>query len=154
MSEAVDASGRNPAAAKLYSPQLLGLATQLANFPLTQDLPNAHEARSRTCGSTVTVGLKLGEGGAIERIGCKVSACAVGQAAAAIMASDIKGRTLADIQRAQSQIEGWLKEGGDAPEWPGFDALLPVLPHAGRHGALLLPWQAALGALSISDAAS
>lgn len=154
MSEAVDASARKPAAAKLYSPQLLGLATQLANFPLTSDLPFQFEARSRTCGSVVAVGAALEENGGTQRIGCKVSACAVGQAAAAIMAMDIKGRTLSDIQRALTQIESWLKTGNFAPEWPGFNALLPVLPHAGRHGALLLPWQAALGALSMNAAGS
>ncbi len=154
MSELADASARKPAAAKLYSPQLLSLATQLANFPLTADLPLQFEARSRTCGSVVAIGFALAKDDGIDRIGCKVTACAVGQAAAAIMAGDIRGQTFADIQRALTQIESWLKTGGNPPEWHGFDALLPVLPHAGRHGALLLPWQAALGALSMNDPAS
>jgi len=34
------------------------------------------------------------------------------------------------------------------PDWPGLDAIEAARAFPGRHGAMLLPWQAALAALS------
>lgn len=135
-------------AAKLYTPRLLSLAIELAAFPLTEDLPLTAEARSRTCGSTIMLGVLTGDGGVVERVGLQVSACAIGQSSAAIMAMDARGRTPEDFARALAAIDAWLGGEGSAPQWPGFDALEPALPHPGRHGALLLPWKAMVEALS------
>ncbi|MFL0356597.1 iron-sulfur cluster assembly scaffold protein [Erythrobacter sp. GH1-10] len=132
---------------KLYSPRLLALSASLADFPLDHPFELRAEARSRTCGSTIEVGLETDAGGAVTRIGMQVSACAVGQSSAAVLASDIRGRTARDVSTALERIERWLERGGDPPDWPGFDALLPAQAHSGRHGALLLPWKAVVEAL-------
>lgn len=134
--------------AKLYSPALLSLATELARFPLDDDLPLKAEARSRSCGSVITLGLALSASGHVTRIGMKVSACAIGQASAALLAraaTGSDGKRIADIAAG---IEAWLEGKGDLPDWPGLEALVPALAHPGRHGALLLPWTAACSALS------
>jgi NifU-like protein involved in Fe-S cluster formation len=136
------------AATKLYSPALLGLATGLADFPLTDDLPLRAEARSRSCGSVIVLGLALGEGGRIGRIGMQVSACAIGQASAALLAQNAVGRDAGAIDAAARALQRWLAGEGALPEWPGIDALAPAQGHPGRHGALLLPWTAARAALS------
>jgi NifU-like protein involved in Fe-S cluster formation len=133
---------------KLYSPRLLALSARLSDYPLLNNLPITATARSRTCGSVIDVGLDTDAQGAISRIGMLVSACAVGQSAAAIMAEGMSGRDLAKLKRTLEQIEGWLDGQGDPPDWPQFDALLPAREHSGRHGALLLPWKAAVEALS------
>jgi NifU-like protein involved in Fe-S cluster formation len=135
-------------AAKLYSPQLLGLATGLANFPLTNDLPLRAEARSRSCGSVITLGLALDDAGLIARIGMRISACAIGQASAALLAQSAAGRAPTAIDTASEALELWLAGEGALPEWPGIEALAPARDHPGRHGALLLPWTAARMALS------
>jgi len=49
--------------AKLYSPALLGLATGLAQYPFDPELPLTAEARSRSCGSVIALGLALDGGG-------------------------------------------------------------------------------------------
>jgi NifU-like protein involved in Fe-S cluster formation len=136
------------AATKLYSPELLGLATGLANFPLSDDLPLTAEARSRSCGSVIALGLALNEAGQIARIGMQVSACAIGQASAALLAQSAAGRASAIINAAGEALERWLAGEGALPDWPGIAALAPARDHPGRHGALLLPWTAARMALS------
>jgi NifU-like protein involved in Fe-S cluster formation len=135
-------------AERLYTPELLALAVGLAQYPLTDDLPLTGEARSRSCGSTLCIGLALDAGGRIERIGLRVAACAVGQASAAIFAAAAPGRTGADLSGTLADLEAWLADDGPAPAWPGLDAIAPARAYPGRHGAMLLPWKAALDALS------
>ncbi len=141
-------------AGKLYSPAMLSLATELASYPLPGDWPLTASARSRTCGSTVEMGLKLARDGAVESIGLKVSACAVGQASAALLARSIVGKSAADIGAARGQIADWLDGKGGLPEWPEFELLEAARDSKGRHGALLLPWNAAVEALSMVQASS
>lgn len=131
----------------LYSPSLLALAASLADYPLDRDFAHRAQARSRTCGSTIEIGLDTGPDGAITRIGMMVTACAVGQGSAAILARSARGRSAADIARAAERVDLWLKGGGEPPDWPGFETLLAAREHLGRHGALLLPWKAASDAL-------
>ncbi len=133
---------------RLYSPALLGLATGLARYPLGPDLPLVAEARSRSCGSVIALGLALGEDGTIARIGMRVSACAIGQASAALLAESALGGPPAKVQATGDALAAWLAGEGDLPAWPGIEALAPALAHPGRHGALLLPWTAAREALS------
>lgn len=132
--------------AKLYTPELLALAIGLARFPFDPEARYTGAARSRTCGSTVDASIALGDDGRIEHVGLRVSACAIGQAAAAIFSQGAAGMNAASIAAALVEIEAWL-DGGPEPRWPGFAPLLPALPHKGRHGALTLPWRAALEAL-------
>lgn len=135
-------------AGKLYTPDLLALATELAHFPLTEDLPLGGEGRSRTCGSTAHLGVRLTSSGAIDAVGMRISACAIGQASAAIMARGMAGKTKGEVSAAQQQIARWLEQDGPIPEWPGFEAIEPARAYAGRHGAIVLPWNAAIDALS------
>lgn len=135
-------------AAKLYSPALLGLATELAQFPLSDALPLRAEARSRSCGSVIALGLALAENGRVGQIGMTVSACAIGQASAALLARSALGADPARIVDTTATITTWLAGESGLPDWPGLDVLSPALPHPGRHGALLLPWKATCEALS------
>ena len=135
-------------AAKLYSPALLGLATELAAFPLDDTLPLRAEARSRSCGSVIALGLALAKDGHVGQIGMTVSACAIGQASAALLARSAIGADPASIIDTAATLTTWLAGESGLPDWPGLDVLAPALPHPGRHGALLLPWKAACEALS------
>ena len=132
----------------LYTPQLLALSAQLAQFPLTGDFSQKGEARSRTCGSVIELGTECGPDDIIARIGMQVTACAIGQSSAAIMAQAAIGRRAGDIAATMHGLEAWLAHQGDLPDWPGIDALAPARDHPGRHGALLLPWTAMQRALS------
>lgn len=132
----------------LYTPEVLGLATSLARWPLDGDLPLAGSARSRSCGSTLDLGLALDGEGRIARIGLRAQACAIGQAAAAIFAAAAEGRDARDIAAAGEAIAEWLAGDRALPEWPGLAMIEAAAAYPARHGAVLLAWQAASMALS------
>ena len=133
--------------AKLYNAELLGLATALAGYPLSDELSLRGTARSPACGSVIEIGLKLDDRGAIARVGIRAQACAVGQAAASIFAAKANGKQLAEIAAGLSAVEQWLA-GGDLPAWPEIEAIAAARDYPARHGAILLPWRAALVALA------
>lgn len=139
-------------AGRLYTPELLSLAVNLADYPLEDSLPHRGEAVSRTCGSKLALGLASDADGVIEGVGMQVSACAVGQAAAAVFAAGAMGMDREEVAAAGQAIEGWLA-GGPEVDWPGIGAIAAAREHPGRHGAILLPWRAAHAALSNAAAA-
>jgi NifU-like protein involved in Fe-S cluster formation len=142
------------AAERLYTPELLGLAVELAEWPPLDTSPHRGEARSATCGSTLAMDLAVDEQGRIARLGMRVRACAVGQAAAAIFARHAVGRDAEDLSHALTRLEAWLQEQGPAPAWPDLQLIAAAREYPGRHGAILLPWRAALAALSTAGGAS
>ena len=131
--------------AVLYSPALLSLAVDLANYPFDASAPATGQARSRTCGSTVELSSRSEV--EIRGLGLKVAACAVGQAAAAIFAREAVGKNRDDCETAVAGIQAWLAGDGPMPGWPGLAALEAARDYPGRHEAILLPWKAALDAL-------
>lgn len=127
----------------LYTPEVLGLATGLAAHPWDETLPLKGEARSKSCGSTLALGLALDPEARIERVGLRASACAIGQAAAAIFAAAAPGRKASQIREADAAIAAWLAGDGDLPDWPGLSAIAAARDYPARHGAIRLAWQAA-----------
>jgi NifU-like protein involved in Fe-S cluster formation len=140
-------------AQRLYTPELLALAVDLAKWPPLESGRHG-EARSPTCGSTLALDLDLDAAARVERLGMRVRACAVGQAAAAIFAHHASGRNRAELATALTQLEAWLGHDGEVPDWPEIAPLAPARAYPARHGAMLLPWRAALAALSSTAPAS
>ncbi len=130
--------------APLYSPQLLALAVELADYPFDPAAPFTGEARSRSCGSTVL----LSSGDEMRSLGLRVTACAVGQASAAIFARHCEGADAGTLADTLDALEGWLASKAPMPDWPDMHLIAPARDYPGRHGAILLPWKAALDALS------
>jgi NifU-like protein involved in Fe-S cluster formation len=140
---------------KLYSQRILALA---AAIPLTERLEapcTTARRRSPLCGSTVTVDLRLEEG-RIVAFGQDVRACALGQAAAAILGANVIGRTRDEIARARDQLGAMLKEGGPPPEAPfgAFEVLMPARDYRNRHASILLALDATLAACDEALAAA
>ncbi|KKM01899.1 hypothetical protein LCGC14_1789810 [marine sediment metagenome] len=108
---------------KLYSGRILALA---ADIPLTDRL-NAPQAtvrkRSPLCGSTVTVDLSM-QDGRVSAFGQDVKACALGQAAAAVVGANVLGRSLTELESARDQLRDMLRDQGPVPKPPfdGFSA--------------------------------
>ena len=111
-------------------------------------MPLAGSARAPVCGSRIDVSLELSDDGAISRTGQQVQACAIGQASAALFAQGCLAMPASSIAQAEREITLWLDGSGDLPGWPGFAVLEPARGYPARHGAILLPWKAALDALS------
>ncbi|MEZ5744544.1 MAG: iron-sulfur cluster assembly scaffold protein [Sphingomonadaceae bacterium] len=129
--------------AKLYTPEVLGLATGLSGYLWDDSLPLKGEGRSKTCGSAIALGFALDAIGQIDRIAVKSQACAIGQAAAAIFAAQAAGKGCAEISASRDQIIAWLEAGGELPDWPGLDAIAAARDFPARHAAILLPWRTA-----------
>ncbi|WP_315763055.1 iron-sulfur cluster assembly scaffold protein [Sphingomonas sp. Y38-1Y] len=129
--------------ATLYNQQILRLA---ASVPFDTRLPEPHgssEKRSPVCGSRVTVDVRLDDAGQVAEIGMRVRACALGQAAAALMAEHAVGKSAADLAEARDALTAWLAGSGPVPAWPGLDLFEPALPHSARHPSVRLAFEAA-----------
>lgn len=138
---------------KLYSTRLLALA---ADIPHLGRLPQPHgtaHRRSPLCGSTVTADVMVTDG-RITQFAQDVKACALGQAAAAVLGQVILGRSLAELRSARNALHLMLAEAGPVPDPPfkGYEALLPARAHKNRHASILLALDAVCGAMEAAEA--
>lgn len=133
--------------APLYNRDILSLAVAVAEFLPMPDAAHHASARAPLCGSRIILDLDADTEGRVTAIGLHVEACALGQASAALLARHAKGRDLGDLRAARDAIAGWFGGTGAQPDWPGFDLLAPARDYPARHGAILLPFDAAISAL-------
>ena len=133
--------------APLYTRDILRLAASLGEPALLDRVDGEAQRRSAICGSRVSVAVEM-ECGMVSAVSQRVEACAFGQAAAALMGAAAEGKSEADVRAALAGVERWLK-GDEAADtaWPGLAVLGPARSRVGRHGAILLPFEALLGAM-------
>nr|WP_255698753.1 iron-sulfur cluster assembly scaffold protein [Yoonia sp. I 8.24] len=134
---------------KLYSGRILALA---ADMPRTTRLeaPSATaKKRAPLCGSTVTVDVQI-VGDIITDYGQDVKACALGQAAAAVVGANVVGLSPAQVQAGRDQLFDMLKNSGPPPAAPFGDlaVLEPAKDYKNRHASILLAFDATLDALN------
>lgn len=134
--------------ASLYNRDILGLAVATADFLPLPDARHHVSARAPLCGSRILLDLDTDCEGRVTAIGMHVEACALGQAAAALLARHSRGRSVDDIRIARDAIAAWFGGMAGVPDWPGFDLLAPARDYPARHGAILLPFDAAITALA------
>lgn len=133
----------------VYNQELIRLSSQ-ASVP--RHLPAADsvaKAVSPICGSEVTIELKIRDN-KVEDFGFDVDACALTKTAVAVMASAIRGKTRADIQKAGVEMQQMLRGQGDGPtgDWKDLRILAPVKDYTARHNAMMLPFEAVEKAFS------
>ena len=134
--------------APLYTIEILRLAASLPDPSELDRVDGSADERSPTCGSTISVRVKLSEDGRVEQISQHVQACAFGQASASILAAAAPGRSRDEIGYTLDQLSQWLVAEAEAPEgWPQLEALAPARSRKSRHGAILLPFKALVRAL-------
>lgn len=134
--------------APLYNRDILSLAVAAAEHLPNPDARHHVSARAPLCGSRILLDLDVDDAGRVTTVGMHVEACALGQAAATLLARHAPGRDLAELRRARGSIAAWFGgEDGPLPDWPGFDLLAPARDYPARHGAILLPFDAAIQAL-------
>jgi NifU-like protein involved in Fe-S cluster formation len=132
----------------LYTIEILGLATELANYPLVSGMVNSREMHSSVCGSKVIVGVQLGNDGALTSVGGQIRSCALGQASAAILFKNAHGKCASLIRQSYRELSDYLTgQRSELPDWQGIGTISAVRAHPGRHAAVLLPWRALLDAL-------
>jgi len=137
----------------LYSDRILEIA---ANPPRADRLADADATArrvSRVCGSVVEVDIKL-ESGVIVAFGQDVSACALGQTSAAIVAREIVGTPASEFRAVREQMTAMLKADGAPPDgkWADLKYLEPVRDYRPRHASTLLVFDAVVEALDRLEA--
>jgi len=139
---------------KLYSGRILELA---ADIPLTDsiDAPQASvKRRSPLCGSTITVDVSMADG-RISAFGQDVKACALGQASASVLASNVIGRSKAEIIAARDQLKEMMKNDGPVPSAPfgEYEVLIPARDFKNRHASIMLALDATAEAIELIEKA-
>ncbi len=132
----------------IYNRGVLDLAGNLSRLGRL-DAPDASAtAQSRLCGSTVTVDLKM-EGDRVVDFAHEVRACALGQAAAAVMAKNIVGATETELRTVRDEMRRMLKENGPPPQgrFAELAVLEPVRDYKPRHASTMLTFDAVVEAI-------
>ena len=137
----------------LYNARILRLAALTADL-VRLDAPQGSATKvSPVCGSKVTADIDLDAAGRVARLGLEVRACALGQAAAALVSAHGIGHDGVSLIAARADLADWLAGRNDAdPAWPGMDVFAPARPHRARHPSILLAFDAAIAAAA--DAAT
>ena len=135
----------------LYNTQILRLAASTANAARLESPQGSAVKVSPVCGSKVTADIDLDDSGRIARHGQDVRACALGQAAAALVGAEIVGRDPAALAAARAELADWLAGRTETPPaWPGMDVFAPARPHRARHPSILLAFDAAIEAARLA----
>lgn len=128
----------------LYSGGILDAA---AAIPPVRRLDNPQASAkkiSRVCGSEVVVDLSLADG-VVSDFGMQARACALGQAAASIVARNIVGASPDELFRLRDEMRAMLKEGGPPPSgerWKDLALLEAIRDYPQRHASTLLVFEA------------
>lgn len=137
----------------IYSDRILEIAGNPPSAPRL-DAPDASARKvSRVCGSAIEVDIALVEG-RVARYGHTVSACALGQTSAAIVAANIVGSTPDELRALRDHMIAMLKSDGLPPEgkWEDLKYLQPIRGYPARHASTLLVFEAVVEALEKAGA--
>jgi NifU-like protein involved in Fe-S cluster formation len=128
----------------LYSAKILKLA---ADMPRAGRLPApdaSSEKIAKLCGSKITVDVVV-EDGRVADFAQDVRACALGQAAAAVLGAHVVGANLNEIETARDALRAMLKADGPVPtgRFSELSVLQVVKDYPARHASTLLAFEAA-----------
>ncbi len=132
----------------LYNQDILALSAQLQNKRL--DMPHGSSREvSKLCGSELEIDVNL-DGGVVSETALRVQACALGQAAAAILQDAIIGANLEEVIDARDKLRAMLKQDGPSPSgrFAKLALLHGVSEYPARHTSTLLAFEAAVKAVS------
>jgi NifU-like protein involved in Fe-S cluster formation len=132
----------------LYSEKILDLAGN-ARQPPRLSAPDATARKvSRVCGSVIEVDVSVRDGVIVD-YGHEISACALGQTSAAVVAREIVGTPVDEFLGVRQAMHDMLKAGGAPPagKWDDLRYLEPVRDYPARHMSTLLVFDAVAAAL-------
>ncbi|MBY0565529.1 MAG: iron-sulfur cluster assembly scaffold protein [Hyphomonadaceae bacterium] len=132
----------------LYHPRVLELAAEIPHVGRLASPDGAATKVSRVCGSVVTVEVKLKDG-VVSEIAVHPKACALGQAATAVLAMHAIGARPDEVRAARDSLRAMLKEGAPPPQGRFWELrhLEGVRDYPPRHASTMLAFDAAVEAL-------
>ena len=139
---------------EIYNKRILELAGNIPRLGRLEDPDGSAKAHSKLCGSTVTVDVKM-DGDKVSDFAHEVKACALGQSSSSIMARNVIGAKLPELQQARDEMQAMLKENGPPPTGRFADAavLEPVRDFKARHASTMLTFNATVEAVEKALAA-
>jgi len=137
----------------LYSEKILQIAGNPPKVPRLAAPDASARKVSRVCGSSIEVDVVV-EDGVITGYGHDLSACALGQTSAAIVAREIVGTPVGEFRAVRDQMFRMLKEDGTPPagKWDDLRFLEPVRDYRPRHTSTMLVFDAVVEALDKIEA--
>ena len=134
----------------LYHNRVLELAADIPHVGTLADAHGSATKVSRICGSTVRVDVTLADDGeTVTGIAVDPKACALGQAATAILSEHAVGATYAELAEVRDQLRAMLKDGGEPPRGRFYELrhLEGVRDYPPRHASTMLAFEAILDAI-------
>ena len=124
---------------EMYNAKILDLAGRTPSPSRLSDPHQTAVRHSKLCGSKLTADVKF-EGEEVAEIAMDVKACALGQAAAAVVYENAVGAKVDEVRRARAAMHGMLKGEGSVPEgrFQELRFLEPVRDYRARHASTLL----------------
>jgi len=131
----------------VYNAKILDFAGNIGRIGHLDAPDGQAKAHSKLCGSTVNVDVKIKDG-AVSDYAQDVKACALGQASAAILAKNVVGCSLEELQAVRAEMLAMLKEDGPSPtgKFEELKFLEPVREYRARHASTMLPFDAVVEA--------
>lgn len=138
----------------LYSQKILDIAGNALQPGRLADADASARKVSRVCGSVIEVDVTV-RGGVITAYGHEISACALGQTSAAVVAREVVGTPVGEFRLLREQMHAMLKNDGAAPtgKWDDLRYLKPVREYRARHMSTLLVFDAVVEALDKIESA-
>ena len=129
---------------ELYTKRLLAVTANISHIGELADAQARATAVSKLCGSEISVDLSLDQNGHIGAFAQRLSACALGQTSAAIVAQHIEGTSPQEFHDIARIMRIMLKENGPAPKgrWADLSLLEGVRTYSARHASTLLVFDA------------
>ena len=137
----------------VYNSKIIEFAGNIERLGEMEGADAHARAHSKLCGSTVDVYIKMSDG-AVSDFSHTVKACALGQAAASIMARVVVGSTGDELRKLRETMYAMLKEEGPSPtgKFADFEFLEPVREYKARHASTLLTFDAVVDCINQIDA--
>ncbi len=141
----------------VYNSKILDFAGNIQRTGRLQSPHATAKKHSKLCGSTVLVDIRVSikdDEIIVEDFSHEVKACALGQAAASIMARNIIGAKLKELKVLQKTMKAMLKENGEPPngKFEEFKYLEPVRDYKARHASTMLTFDAVVDCLEQIEA--
>jgi len=137
----------------LYSTRILTLAANLPHAGRLAAPDASAEKVAKLCGSRVVADVVM-DGTRVAEFAQDVKACALGQAAAAVLGAKVIGADIGEIEMARDAFRAMLKTGAPPPEgrFSDLSMLAPVKDYPARHASAMLAFEATAEACALAIA--
>ena len=132
----------------LYSAKILKLVAEIPHAGRLPAPDASSEKVAKLCGSRIMVDVTVKDG-RVADFAQEVRACALGQAAAAVLGAHVAGADFDEIEKARAGLRAMLKDGASPPtgRFSDLAMLEPVKAYPARHASTMLAFEAAAEAV-------